>query len=198
MKRALIFVQNPNALKNWLSANGSDSKILTDLESLDQRFDTSNVILLIQLSEKVDQTVLSKLSQQHFDILAFSDKPSNAEGIQLFKLGIKGYLNTHASASRIQQAIITIEAGSIWLGSSIMQAMIEKIGQTAIKNSGWKTLLTHRENQVVKLVLEKKSNLEISGELDITERTVKSHLHNTFEKLNVSDRLALALRIHNW
>jgi len=198
MRRPFIFIQNPNALKNWLAAVGSEAKILYDLNNLDQKTSPENATLLIQLSEKANQEIIRQLCQQNFNILAFSDRPSTEEGIQLFKAGVKGYLNTHASVERIQKALLTIESGSIWLGQSIMQAMIGQIGQTPIKNDGWKKLLTNRENQVVNQVLNKKSNLEIAKLLGITERTVKSHLHNVFEKLNVSDRLALALKVHNW
>lgn len=198
MKRPLIFIQNPNALKNWLTACGSDTKILYDLETLSQNFLPSNVILLLHLSDKVNQEKIALLCQQNLDVLAFSDKPSTTEGIQLFKKGIKGYLNTHASADRIQQALSTINSGSIWLGSAIMQTMIGQVGQSPIKNSDWKKQLTPREIQVVEHVLNKKSNQEVADTLSITERTVKSHLHNVFEKLQVSDRLALALKIHNW
>ena len=198
IKRPLIFMQNPNALKNWLTASGSDAKILYDLEALDQKYSPSKVILLIQLSDKVTQIGISQLCQQHFDVLIFSDKPSTTEGMQLFKKGIKGYLNTHATASRIQQALATISSGSIWLGPAIMQAMIGQVGMAPIKNNEWKKLLTHRESQVTEQVLNKKSNQEIANILGITERTVKSHLHNVFEKLQVSDRLALALKVHNW
>ena len=198
MKRPLIFIQTPNALKNWLSACGADAKVLYELDTLNQRFHSDNVILLIQLSEHATPETLKQLSQQGFNILAFSDDPSNQEGLELFKLGIKGYLNTHATVERIQQALNTIEAGSIWLGQSIMQAMIHQVEQTPIKNEDWKTRLTARENQVVEQILKMKGNREIARDLDITERTVKSHIHNIFEKLNVSDRLALALRIHNW
>ncbi|MCF6253579.1 MAG: response regulator transcription factor [Thiomicrorhabdus sp.] len=198
MKRPLIFIQNPNALKNWLTACGSDAKILYDLDTLSQKFTPSNVILLVHLSDKVNQEKITHLCQQNLDVLAFSDKPSTTEGIQLFKKGIKGYLNTHASVDRIQQALSTINSGSIWLGSTIMQAMIGQVGLSPIKNNDWKKQLTPRETQVVEQVLNKKSNQEIADALNITERTVKSHLHNVFEKLQVSDRLALALKIHNW
>lgn len=198
MKLPLISTQNPNALKNWLTASGSEAKILYDLNTLDQKFSPPKVILLIQLSDKINQKQILELCQQRFDLLIFSDTPSTEEGIQLFKIGIKGYLNTNASVERIQQALTTIESGSIWLGQSIMQAMIGQVGKSPIKNNDWKKQLTHRENQVVEQVLNKQSNQEIAKILDITERTVKSHLHNTFKKLNVSDRLALALKIHNW
>ena len=40
------------------------------------------------------------------------------------------------------------------------------------------------------------SNAQIADALGITERTVKAHLSAVFEKLEVTDRLQLALRVH--
>lgn len=197
MKRPLIFVQTPNALKNWLTACGTDSKVLYDLEQLNQRFNSKEHIVLIQLSDRARIEHLTDIIQQGFDVLLFSDQPSNTEGLELFKLGIKGYLNTFATVERIQQALTTIEAGSIWLGPSLMQAMIQSTAQKS-NNNHWQSSLTERECQVAESVLESKTNREIAEQLEITERTVKAHMHNIFEKLGVSDRLSLALKIKNW
>ncbi|NPA71393.1 MAG: response regulator transcription factor [Gammaproteobacteria bacterium] len=198
MKRPLIFVQDPNALKNWLIACGSDAKVLYDLEAIDTRFTPSDCILLIQISKQSGIKEVSQLATAGFDILLFSDEPSNTEGLQVFKAGIKGYLNTFATPERIEQALATIASGSIWLGVNVMQAMIDSVIQKSIPSDAWKVRLTNREQQVAMLVLETQSNKEIAKSLDITERTVKSHMHNIFEKLNVSDRLAMALKIKNW
>jgi DNA-binding NarL/FixJ family response regulator len=197
MKRPLIFVQDPNALKNWLTACGTDSKVLYDLDRLDERFTANECIVLIQLSDlaNIDQV---KRIQQKFDVLLFSNTPSTTEGLALFQLGIKGYLNTFATVERIEQALAAISAGSIWLGSDILQKMIQSVTSTQALNDHWKEIVTDREQQVALLVLESNSNKEIAKELNITERTVKAHMHNMFEKFEVSDRLSLVLKIKNY
>ncbi len=197
MKRPLIFVQDPNALKNWLTACGTDSKILYDLAELEQRFNPSEYIVLIQLSDLAKIEQVKNIVQQQFDVLLFCNEPSTTEGLELFQLGIKGYLNTFATVERITQALTTIAAGSIWLGPDILQAMIQSVTQDKQIDESWKTLLTERELQVVNLVLQSKSNREIAEKLFITERTVKAHMRNMFEKFDVSDRLALVLKIKN-
>jgi DNA-binding NarL/FixJ family response regulator len=53
--------------------------------------------------------------------------------------------------------------------------------------------LTAREQQVVLLVSDAISNKEIARRLDLTEGTVKVHLHNIYEKLGVSNRTALTV-----
>src|SRR5215475_9463020 len=53
------------------------------------------------------------------------------------------------------------------------------------------TALTQRERQIVRLVSEGLSNKEIGRRLNITDGTIKVHLHKIFEKLQVSNRTAL-------
>ena len=53
-------------------------------------------------------------------------------------------------------------------------------------------LLTQREIEIVRLVTAGLTNKEIGARLFVTEGTVKVHLHNIFEKLQVRDRKALA------
>ena len=52
--------------------------------------------------------------------------------------------------------------------------------------------LTQRERQIVRLVSEGLSNKEIGRRLSVTDGTIKVHLHKMFEKLQVSNRTALA------
>src|SRR2546430_9074196 len=54
--------------------------------------------------------------------------------------------------------------------------------------------LTARESQIVALIAAGASNKEIADRLAITERTVKAHLTNVFQKLGLSSRLHLAIR----
>ena len=54
------------------------------------------------------------------------------------------------------------------------------------------TALTDRERQIVRLVSEGLSNKEIARRLNIADGTIKVHLHHIFEKLQVSNRTALA------
>ena len=54
--------------------------------------------------------------------------------------------------------------------------------------------LTGREGEVLKLLAEGRTAQKIGAELHLSEATVKTHLHNLYEKLNVSDRTHAAVR----
>ena len=52
--------------------------------------------------------------------------------------------------------------------------------------------LTERELQVVRLVVDRKTNREIAAELFLSQKTVETHLRNIFRKIDVSTRVELA------
>lgn len=197
MKHPLIFVQDPNALKNWLTACGTEAKVLYELSNLAERYNAQEHTLLVQISNHSTVEQIIDIAKE-FDIIAFANEPNDHEGLQLFQNGVKGYVNTFSTVERIQQVLMTINSGSIWLGQSVMQTMIQSLVNETLPNEGWKDRLTEREQQVAGLILESQTNKEIAATLEITERTVKAHVHNIFEKLGVSDRLALVLKIKNW
>ncbi|WP_373020035.1 response regulator transcription factor [Thiomicrorhabdus sp.] len=199
MKPILIYVQNPSALETWLSACETEPEILynlDDIESMNRAL--GECLLLLHKADEEIESRISDLSQRGLDILLFSNKPSVEESLKFFKLGVKGYLNTFANKNRIKQAIETVQVGNIWLGQNIMQAMIESVSHTQQPHDGWKQHLTEREIEVTNWVAKSKSNKEIAQLLDITERTVKAHLQNIFQKLSVKDRLSLVLKVQNW
>ncbi len=56
-----------------------------------------------------------------------------------------------------------------------------------------RTMLTEREYQIMELVSEGLSNKEIGRRLNLSEGTIKVHLHHTYQKLAVNNRTALAV-----
>lgn len=200
MKPIILFIQDEHARENWLAVCNNDCLVVDSLQQLSEMVteQSSQQLLFIQINDNVTVKNIIGLSKQGLNIVALSNTPNDAEGIKLFQNGIRGYANTFAAKSRIEQIISTVKAGSVWLGPSIMQAMFTSLMQNQQPNDGWKDLLTEREIETTDLVLETKSNRQIAEQLGITERTVKAHLRNVFEKLEVTDRLSLVLKIKNW
>jgi DNA-binding NarL/FixJ family response regulator len=53
--------------------------------------------------------------------------------------------------------------------------------------------LTRREHQIIQVLAEGITNKEIGRRLDLTEGTVKVHLHRIYQKLGISNRTVLAV-----
>lgn len=201
MKQLLLYVQDPHALKNWSTATEMPKKILYTLDLSDKDHDSSTTLLLIQYQNKAnEQKEIESLLSKGYSVLLFSNQPSPVEGVEWFQRGIKGYLNTYSTTERIEQAIDVVKTGNIWLGQAVMQTMIQAVAasENSTKNDSWKALLTDREIETMEWIQQGKTNIQISEEMHISERTVKAHVHNMLEKLDAKDRLGLVLKVQNW
>ena len=126
-------------------------------------------------------------------VMVLSDAPSYAEGSHLLPIGIRGYANTYIHLTHLEQALNSIESGNVWLYPEFMLELIHNATGSARANDKVLEKLTERERETALLVKEGLSNKEIASRLQITERTVKQHMSHIFEKLEVGDRLALAM-----
>lgn len=155
-------------------------------------------VILVYLSHYPTQeaaiAAIKAIQQHNLKMIAITDQPTVQEGQELFKAGIKGYLAADFPAGQLQQVIDVVQQGNIWLGQNIMAALIEKM-QTPVSDDHWQQGLTAREIETAQAILQGLSNKQIAEQFFISERTVKSHVHNLLEKFNVKDRLALVLKI---
>ena len=115
------------------------------------------------------------------------------------KIGAKGYvLKTMASAQLIH-ALDEVAAGKIYLPSVLTTRFFEYFQTTAIEETkaaegeNLLTSLTSRENEVLELLTEGINYKSIAGKLIISETTVKTHVNNIFQKLQVNDRTQAVL-----
>lgn len=133
----------------------------------------------------------------NMQVIATSIRPQDHEAAMVLSAGASGYLHTYTPAPVIDSALSTVAAGGIWLGRSLVSRILQEINQrTPIRSANWKDGLTEREVEVAERAAIGHGNQAIADALGITERTVRAHLSAVFEKLNVSDRLMLALRVH--
>ncbi len=78
----------------------------------------------------------------------------------------------------------------------LLAATARVLPEPIADNVGWRQTLTAREQETAILLAKGCSNKEIARQLDITERTVKSHVSAMLEKLGARDRLQLSLIIN--
>ncbi len=95
------------------------------------------------------------------------------------KAGAKAYILKDISADGLVKCIHEVLAGKTYLAPSAAAKLAE--GVTRVQ-------LTPRELVTLRLMADGKSNKEIANELEISERTVKTHLGHLFEKLGVTSR----------
>lgn len=137
---------------------------------------------------------------KHLRFVAASSNPKDQEAITALDVGCAAYCHSFSDAVTLRQIHQVIKAGHIWIGSGLMQHLIQsanRVAKTAPNlNADWGATLTQREKEVAYMAAQGASNQAIADECSISERTVKAHLSAVFEKLGISDRLALALKVH--
>jgi len=129
-------------------------------------------------------------------VLYLDDCPSFVNGNKLLPLGIKGYGNSRMSSLNLLQALEVINDGHIWLYPEFIQKLIqESIASKSNPKEVSLETLTKKEREIASLVAKGLSNKIIALKCDISESTVKAHIHSIFNKLEVNDRLSLALML---
>jgi two-component system NarL family response regulator len=95
------------------------------------------------------------------------------------RAGAKGYLLKDSKPSELREAIRTVHSGQQYIPSHVGAKLVERMNNPA---------LTDRELEVLQLVAQGMSNLEIGAALTITESTVKSNINRILSKLGAKDR----------
>jgi DNA-binding NarL/FixJ family response regulator len=137
----------------------------------------------------------------HLSIIVLSSAPEDAEGIAAMDAGVSGYCHAYANAATLRQVVEVVSSGELWVGRSLLTRLLKGVNQNIAQHTAhpvddWRKQLTEREVEVAKMAAQGASNLGIAEVLGITERTVKAHLTSIFDKLDVADRLQLALKVH--
>jgi DNA-binding NarL/FixJ family response regulator len=111
--------------------------------------------------------------------------------IEALRLGVRGVVLKEMATRLLVQCLRRVQAGGQWLEKESASRAMTKLVRREAKARELATLLTPREMEVVGLVARNCTNKEIAARLFIAEGTVKIHLHNIYEKLNVSRRSEL-------
>src|SRR5262245_14544994 len=120
-----------------------------------------------------------------------------ADIVRALQLGARGVVLKEAATAVLLKAIRVVMEGGYWGGrdsvSGLLFALQSLTPQPERAEAATGFSLTAREVQIVRLILAAAGNKKIADTLNISEKTVKHHLTNIFEKLGVSNRLELAL-----
>ncbi|MCJ7523237.1 MAG: response regulator transcription factor [Dehalococcoidia bacterium] len=110
--------------------------------------------------------------------------------IGLLEAGAAGYLLKSARGQALVDAIRTVSAGESVLHPTIIAKVLKYGVRTRAQGGerGTKGQLSDRELEVLKLASKGMSNKDIAKELFLSTRTVKAHLSNIFDKLDVASR----------
>lgn len=129
-------------------------------------------------------------------IILLTSVISVEETVKALELGAHAIVPEDALTDQLIPAIRSAAAGHYWVGGrralklpDVLRGLTEDADPPEAVNYG----LTPRELEVVRCIVEGRSNRDIAQHFQLSEETVKRHLSNIFDKTGVSTRLELAL-----
>ena len=122
-------------------------------------------------------------------MLTVSDE--EADLYESVKNGATGYLLKDSSIEEVAQAIRVVNEGQSLISPSMAVKLIDEFKQMSKpeREQGPALRLTERELEVLRLVAKGLNNREVAKELFISENTVKNHVRNILEKLQLHSRM---------
>src|SRR5215467_6111865 len=135
--------------------------------------------LRMPVMEGVEAVRQLRLRDPNARVIVLTTYDTDDEISQALKAGAKAYVLKDISAEGLVSCIRDVLAGKTYLAPAAAAKLAEGVSRVQ---------LTPRELATLKLLADGKANKEIANELDISERTVKTHLAHLFEKLAVTSR----------
>jgi len=130
-------------------------------------------------------------------IIILTSHNDEKEVLDSLKAGANAYCSKEINLQRLVQVVQSVADGAAWFDPSIAHIVLQASANTNIgePNKNYKDYdLTTREAQILKLMTEGFSNMEIAQHLVISVNTTKAHVASILQKLEVDDRLQAALK----
>jgi DNA-binding NarL/FixJ family response regulator len=114
------------------------------------------------------------------------------------RAGARGYLLKDSSGQEVGHAVRAVASGEAIFGAGVAQRLISFFNAPSLAVSAASRRafpeLTEREEEILSLVAQGKTNQEIAKELFVSLKTVRNHVSNIFLKLQVADRAQAVIR----
>ena len=121
------------------------------------------------------------------NVLILTTFETDSQVIQALKAGASGYVLKDSSAAAIVSSIVAVMSGEKVMASAVANRVLDMLTGTATPKEFYDGL-TNREIEILKLLANGMANKQIAYRLKISEKTVRNHVSNMYEKLGIYDR----------
>ena len=187
-----------SGLSAFLTVN-PDLELVGEAENGEQAVIRANLLkpdvilmdLMMPVMDGVAATRAIKQQNPGIQIVALTSFEEDELVQNALKAGAVGYLMKNVSSRELSAAIHAAKDGKMTLSPEAAQALVRATQQTAETE-----VLTEREREVLKLMVDGLNNAEIAERLVVSRSTAKAHVSNVLAKLGVSNRAeAVALAV---
>lgn len=155
----------------------------------------------LPLMNGIEATKLVKKAVPHVHIVMLTSHDNDNEIFAALSAGAAGYCLKDCASERIKTAVTSVSQGAAWIDPRIAHKVLQAFENSAFRKTGAgqvplppSELLSHREREVLKLMVDGSTNKEIGEKLTISVSTVRTHVEHILEKLAVTGRTAAAIK----
>jgi len=135
-------------------------------------------------------------------VIVLTTYQADDQVLSALRAGASGFLLKHTPPAEIVNAVRLVAAGEAMLSPSVTRTLLSHLGNAqAAERRQAATLrlatLTDREREVAVSVGSGASNAEVAASLFMSEATVKAHVSRLFTKLDVANRVQIAIVVHD-
>ncbi|CAI8162898.1 MAG: Response regulator UvrY [Bacteroidota bacterium] len=152
----------------------------------------SIVVLELELPGFDGIHLINEMKEMHADVrfMIFSNLKEEVYAINSLKAGASGYLSKTNHLSRLREAILKISSGGVYITNELAELIA--FNQTGANPLSPIEILSRREIQVLRLLINGRKNVEIALALNISDKTVSTYRARIMKKLNAKNIIDLA------
>jgi DNA-binding NarL/FixJ family response regulator len=123
----------------------------------------------------------------HVKILILTTFETDSYVLQALRAGASGYVLKDSQVDAIVSSTLAVMSGERVMASAVANRVIDMLTGTSTPKEFYDGL-TAREVEILKLIAIGQANKQIARRLGISEKTVRNHVSNMYEKLHIYDR----------
>jgi len=156
------------------------------------------VLLDLGLENQNSLEIVEKLKKEFpgIKIIGMGLAPAQTDIVECVQAGADGFILKDAKVSDVIYTIREVAAGKTVLPNTMTSSLFFQVAEHALlkgkRNLKGALRMTEREKGIITLIVEGGTNKQIAVRLNISAFTVKSHVHNILEKLELHSRLQIA------
>ena len=210
MKKNILIVEDHELTRFGLKTTFENVDFVENLyeaasaETAIQIFNNNNIdIIIMDLGlpnmNGIEATKQIRSANKDVKVIILTSHNDEKEVLNSLKAGANAYCSKEINPQRLIEVVRSVADGAAWFDPSIAHVVLKASAnspsfETNETDNRKNYDLTSREAQILKLMTEGYSNMEIAQILVISINTTKAHVANILQKLEVDDRLQAALK----
>ena len=210
MKKNILIVEDHELTRFGLKTTFENVDFVENLYEADsaetaiQIFNNNNIdIIIMDLGlpnmNGIEATKQIRSANKDVKVIILTSHNDEKEVLNSLKAGANAYCSKEINPQRLIEVVRSVADGAAWFDPSIAHVVLKASAnspsfETNETDNRKNYDLTSREAQILKLMTEGYSNMELAQILVISINTTKAHVANILQKLEVDDRLQAALK----